>query len=83
MKLPRDLSRDDLARVLGRFGYLVTRQSGSHMRLTTNQQGERHMTIPRNDALSVGTLAGILSDVSVHLGLSREELAERLFGEGK
>ena len=31
------------------------------------------------EALAVGTLAGILSDVAGHLGLTRDELARRLF----
>jgi predicted RNA binding protein YcfA (HicA-like mRNA interferase family) len=79
MRLPRDLSGDDLARALGRFGYEVSRQAGSHLRLTTQRQGEHHVTIPRHAALRLGTLAGVLGDVARHLGLSREELAERLF----
>jgi predicted RNA binding protein YcfA (HicA-like mRNA interferase family) len=33
VKLPRDLSGDELARALRRYGYQITRQSGSHMRL--------------------------------------------------
>jgi len=33
MKLPRDLSGDDLAKHLGKFGYEVVRQKGSHIRL--------------------------------------------------
>jgi predicted RNA binding protein YcfA (HicA-like mRNA interferase family) len=36
VRLPRDLSGRDLARALGRYGYAVTRESGSHMRLTTH-----------------------------------------------
>lgn len=82
MKLPRDLSADELVRLLGKFGYQVTRQTGSHMRLTTQQRGEHHVTIPRHDALRVGTLAGILADVAEHLGLSRDELLEELLGKG-
>ncbi len=35
MKLPRDLSGDDLARALQQFGYQPTRQTGSHLRLIT------------------------------------------------
>jgi len=35
MKLPRDVSGHDLARALGKYGYEITRQKGSHMRLTT------------------------------------------------
>ena len=63
MKLPRNLSGDDLAQALKKLGYSVTRQSGSHMRLTTQQQGEHHVTIPCHDPLRVGTLAAILAEV--------------------
>jgi predicted RNA binding protein YcfA (HicA-like mRNA interferase family) len=47
MRLPRDLAGEELAVLLGRYGYEVTRQTGSHMRLTTTQRGEHHVTIPR------------------------------------
>src|SRR4051812_39831217 len=46
MRLPRDVSGDDLARALRAFGYAVTRQTGLHMRLTTAQHGEHHVTFP-------------------------------------
>ena len=80
MRLPRDVSGDDLAKALAEFGYRLTRQTGSHLRLTTVQRGEHHVTIPRHGALRVGTLAGLLGDVAQHFGLTREELSERLFG---
>ena len=80
MRLPRDVSGHDLARALARVGYGITRQSGSHMRLTTALGGEHHVTIPDHDALRVGTLAAILDDVASHLGRSREELLAELFG---
>jgi len=35
MKLPRDISGEELAKLLRKYGYKVTRQTGSHMRLTT------------------------------------------------
>ncbi|MCC6629180.1 MAG: type II toxin-antitoxin system HicA family toxin [Chloroflexi bacterium] len=79
MRLSRDLSGDGLARALRRPGYQVTRQSGSHLRLTTQQGGEHHITIPRHDPLRVGTLAAILADVAAHAGITREELLRRLF----
>jgi len=34
MKLPRDISGNELAALLQKFGYKITRQSGSHLRLT-------------------------------------------------
>ncbi|MBM3580497.1 MAG: type II toxin-antitoxin system HicA family toxin [Alphaproteobacteria bacterium] len=53
MRLPRDLSGDTLARSLRQFGYETTRQTGSHLRLTTHRGGEHHITIPRHAALRV------------------------------
>ena len=81
MRIPRDLSGPELARILTAFGYAVTRQTGSHMRLTTSEHGQHHITIPSHEALRLGTLSAILADVAEHLGLSRAELVERLFGE--
>ncbi len=79
MKLPRNISDADLAQTMKKLGYSVTRQTGSHMRLTTQQQGEHHVTIPCHDPLRVGTLAAILADVATHFGLSREELVDQLW----
>jgi predicted RNA binding protein YcfA (HicA-like mRNA interferase family) len=61
MKLPRDLSGEQLAHALARLGYQVTRQTGAHLRLTTADPSEHHITIPNRDPLRVGTLAAILS----------------------
>lgn len=80
MRLPRDLSGPDLARALRPLGYRITRQTGSHLRLTTTQGGEHHVTIPDHDPLRVGTLAAILAEVARHAGSTREQLAEQLFG---
>ena len=81
MRLPRDLSADQLAVLLRRYGYEVTRQTGSHMRLTTTQEGEHHVTIPRHASLRVGTLSAILSDVAQHLDIPKPALVETLFGK--
>jgi predicted RNA binding protein YcfA (HicA-like mRNA interferase family) len=72
--LPRDLTGAELAKRLEKLGYIVTRQTGSHMRLTTHAKGEHHVTVPRHDPLRVGTLAAILDAVAAHHGLSRDEL---------
>ena len=79
MRLPRDLTGTELARRLGRVGYTVTRQTGSHMRLTCAVQGEHHVTVPRHDPLRLGTLAAILDAVAAHRGISREALLDLLF----
>ena len=78
MKIPRDVSGQQLADALRVLGYIVTRQRGDHLRLTTQQEGEHHVTIPLHDPLRIGTYVGILSDVSAHFGLSRDELLMRL-----
>jgi len=79
VKLPRDVSGDRLATALGRLGYTTTRQTGSHLRLTRPGDPQHHVTIPRHASLRVGTLSGILADVAQHLGLSRQELLDKLF----
>ena len=79
MKLPRDVSGDELAKRLRVFGYQVTRQAGSHLRLTTTEGGEHHITVPRHDPLKLGTFAGILSDVAEHFNLDRDEVIARAF----
>lgn len=79
MKLPRDLSGSELISALKKCGYESTRQTGSHVRLTTQQKGEHHVTIPSHNYLRVGTLANILDDVSIHFGISRQELLHKLF----
>jgi len=82
MRLPRDLSGRDLAQALKAFGYNVSRQTGSHIRLTTQQGGgEHHVTIPAHNPMRVGTLAAILSDVAEHFEISREQVAQQLFGK--
>jgi predicted RNA binding protein YcfA (HicA-like mRNA interferase family) len=53
MKLPRDLSANDLIKALAKLGYQVTRQKWSHVRLTTQQNGEHHITIPQHDPLRI------------------------------
>jgi predicted RNA binding protein YcfA (HicA-like mRNA interferase family) len=80
MRLPRDLSGSDFAHSLRKLGYSVTRQTGSHLRLTTYEHGEHHLTIPLHSPLRIGTLSAILYDVSTHFKVSREQLVENLFG---
>ncbi|MBA3323517.1 MAG: type II toxin-antitoxin system HicA family toxin [Pyrinomonadaceae bacterium] len=78
MKLPRDVSGDELAKALKALGYETTRQTGSHMRLTTIEGGQHHVSIPRHDPLKVGTFAAILDDVAVHFKISRAELLTKM-----
>lgn len=79
MKMPRDISGRELIRYLKPLGYEITRQSGSHIRLTTGQQGQHHITIPDHDPLKIGTLSAILADIATHFSKSKEQLLQELF----
>ena len=80
MKLPRDLSGEELAHLLKRYGYEISRQTGSHLRLRSTIKGtEHHITIPDHETLKVGTLASILSDAANYLEMDRKELQQQLF----
>ncbi len=80
MKLRRDISGIELARLLARYEYSVTRQTGSHLRLTTQIGGEHHLTIPAHSSLRVGTLSAILNEVAQHLKRNRSDLIRELWG---
>jgi predicted RNA binding protein YcfA (HicA-like mRNA interferase family) len=79
-RLPRDISGPELAKLLEAFGYVVTRQKGSHLRLTTQESGEHHITVPNHDSLRTGTLNGIIKDVAEHVGITRDLVVKQLFG---
>ena len=80
MKLPRDMGGEELAALLGRYGYKITRQIGSHIRLTTTAKGfENHVTIPAHKPLKVGTLDHIVNEITAYLEIEHQKLVEELF----
>ncbi|MCT0231909.1 type II toxin-antitoxin system HicA family toxin [Synechococcus sp. CS-1327] len=75
MRIPRDVNGQLLAERLRRHGYALTRQTGSHRRLSRSSGSQQqHITIPAHKPLRVGTLRQILKDVATQLGCSIEEL---------
>lgn len=79
MRIPRQLSGSDLARALRKLGYEQSRQSGSHIRLTTAVGGTHHVTVPNHRPLKVGTLLnGVFKPVAAHHKLTVDELLRRL-----
>ena len=78
MRMPRGVGGEELARLLGNLGYVVTRQTGSHIRLTLHAQ--HYLTVPSHRELKVGTLSGIIGDVATHLQMSRADVIGRLWG---
>ena len=82
MKVPRDLGGEELARLLGQFGYQVTRQVGTHLRLTSSIRGpEHHITIPRHAPLKIGTLNSILKDTAAYLEMDRQQLIDAILNK--
>jgi predicted RNA binding protein YcfA (HicA-like mRNA interferase family) len=81
MKLPRDVSSQDLVKALKLLGYEVSHQTGSHIRLTTQREGEHHITIPAHNPLKVGTLKAIVRDIGNHFQLDRDKLLKQLFAK--
>lgn len=78
MKLPRDVSGQELVKALRNLGYQVTRQKGSHIRVTTEQMGQHHEVIPNHSPIKPGTLHGILKSVASHHKLTLEDLIKAL-----
>ena len=82
MRMPRNISGAELASLLGhRYGYVLIRQRGSHMRLDSDYMGYSHrISVPRHAPMRAGTLNRILNDVAEYLEMEREELTRDLFG---
>lgn len=79
MKLPRDVSGKALVRGLGRMGYIVVRQEGSHVRLTHPGPPQHHLSVPLHNPLRPGMLAALLEQVASSQRVSRPELIALLF----
>ena len=79
MKLPRDLSGNDLVKVLCRtWDYRVVHQVGSHVILQTDTPAHQRIAVPAHAALRIGTLNAILRSISTHKGVPRDELLQSL-----
>jgi predicted RNA binding protein YcfA (HicA-like mRNA interferase family) len=52
MRLPRDVDGPQLVKALSVLGYEATRQKGSHIRVTTQRDGENHFIIRSRQARS-------------------------------
>jgi predicted RNA binding protein YcfA (HicA-like mRNA interferase family) len=78
LRIPRDITGEDLIKYLLKYGYLITRQTGSHVRLTTTEKGEHHVTVPLHDPLKIGVLSSILNEISNHLSIDKEILINEL-----
>jgi predicted RNA binding protein YcfA (HicA-like mRNA interferase family) len=80
MRIPRDMTGEQLVKRLERFGYARTRQTGSHIRLTTERGGRHHVTVPAHNPIRLGTLNAVLVDVAEHLGISKDDVLREILG---
>jgi predicted RNA binding protein YcfA (HicA-like mRNA interferase family) len=79
MKPIRAINAYQLIKAVSKLGYETSRQTGSHIRLTTFQNGQHHITIPNHDPIKTGTINAILNDIAQHFSISKQELIERIF----
>jgi len=80
MKIPRDISSDNIIQLLKKYDYKVTHQTGGHIRLTSNVKGTEHnITIPKHKELKIGTINNILNDISKYLEIDKESFIQSLF----
>ena len=56
MKLPRNISGQELVKILTKLGYEKIQQKGSHIKVTTNINGQHHLAIPNHSPIRTGTL---------------------------
>ena len=71
MKLPRDLSGDEVCRALKRLGFVFQRQTGSHRHYV---KGALHPCVPMHREIRPKTLQSILKQADLTL----EELLDNL-----
>ena len=71
MKLPRDLSGEEVCRALKRLGFEFVRQTGSHRHYARNNL---HPCVPMHRTIKPKTLQSILKQASITV----EELLENL-----
>ena len=78
LRLPQ-ASGQQVVRLLGKLGYEVIRQRGSHVRMRKSSPlGAHHITVPAHRTVALGTLNDILSRVSLWNNMPKGDLIRRL-----
>ncbi len=57
-----------------------TRQTGSHIRLTTERNGQHHITVPQKRQLTIGKINAVIWEMVRHFGVDRKTLVSQVFG---
>lgn len=75
MKLPRDLSGEELIKLLCKHhGYRRVNQEGSHVILETDTPRQHRLAVPNHNPLRIGTLNAILRAVAAAKGLEKDDI---------
>ena len=78
-KIPRDVSAKRLIKVLSKYGYEITRQVGSHIRMTVvTNDGIEGVTVPNHAPIKLGTLMSIINEAASQLNIEREDIIDQL-----
>ena len=79
MKVPRDVDANELINLLGRYGYIIIRQTGSHIRLNKKTNDSEHtITIPNHKPIKIGTLQNISKDVCNFNGIDLNDFYNQM-----
>jgi len=79
MKVPRDINASELIKLLERCGYVVIRQTGSHIRLAKTIGDKEHaVTVPNHKPIKIGTLHSVAKDICVANGYDISEFYSQL-----
>jgi predicted RNA binding protein YcfA (HicA-like mRNA interferase family) len=79
MKIPRDLSGEDLVSLLSRkWDYRIVHQQGSHIVLETATPSHQRIAVPAHKNLRIGTLNAIFRSVAHHKGVERQDVLKSL-----
>jgi predicted RNA binding protein YcfA (HicA-like mRNA interferase family) len=79
MKTPRNLDGVDFVAALVRhWDYRFVHQVGSHMIVETQTPFPHRLSVPAHTPVRVGTLNGMIRDVSEHKRVSKEDILKSL-----
>jgi predicted RNA binding protein YcfA (HicA-like mRNA interferase family) len=78
VKLPRDIAGQRLAQAPKAVDYEHIGQRGSHIHMVNPYHGRHRVAIPAHRALKAGTLHQLLKQVAEHIGVTRDELINKL-----
>jgi predicted RNA binding protein YcfA (HicA-like mRNA interferase family) len=74
------VSWKDIVKMLRDLGYAFKRQKGSHLIFSIEhpKQGYGIISVPKHNELDSGLRDGIIASVSMHTGISEDEIVDML-----